>query len=84
MTDPKLKYLGRSIIAMWYLGAWYPPEKLAGPLTFPYSADKVVSDKAYTQAWTWRVAQTHPMGYSEWRFGYWSEDPLPLDVFTKA
>jgi hypothetical protein len=84
MNDLKLQYLGRSIILMWYLGAWYLPEKLAGPLTFPYSPEKVVSDKAYTQAWTWRVAQAHPMGYSELRFGYWAEDPLPLDDFIKA
>ena len=40
---------------------------------------KVISPAAYTQGWTWRVAQAHPMGYSELRFGYWAKDPLPLD-----
>src|SRR5215467_3795814 len=27
--DPKIKYLGRSIILAWYLGAWYQPTVLA-------------------------------------------------------
>jgi len=39
---------------------------------------KVISPTAYTQGWTWRVAQAHPMGYSELRYGYWAEEPLPL------
>jgi hypothetical protein len=89
MNDPKVKYLGRSIILMWYLGAWYEPTKLAkfdspAPPSFPVTADKVVSPKAYTQAWTWRVAQAHPMGYSELRFGYWADEPPALDDFIKA
>ena len=25
----------------------------------------------------------HPMGYSELRFGYWSNDPLSLDDYIK-
>jgi hypothetical protein len=29
----------------------------------------------------WRVGQAHPMGYSEWRFGYWAANPPPLDAF---
>jgi hypothetical protein len=28
-ADPAIKYLGRSIILAWYLGAWYEPNKLA-------------------------------------------------------
>src|SRR5262249_13879249 len=27
-SDPNIKYLGRSIILMWYLGAWYEPKTL--------------------------------------------------------
>lgn len=83
MSDPKLKYLGRSIILAWYLGAWYDPkvlERYNGPVDqpFPLSPVKVISPTAYTQGWTWRVAQAHPMGYSELRYGYWAEEPLPL------
>jgi hypothetical protein len=82
--DPKIKFLGRGIILAWYLGAWYEPTMLAQPSPpFPMP-NKVVSPAAYTQGWTWRVAQTHPMGYSELRFGHWSDDPLPLDDFIKG
>lgn len=86
MSDPKLKYLGRSIILAWYLGAWYDPKKLEaynepGDHPFPLSPVKVISGTAYTQGWTWRVAQAHPMGYSELRYGYWADDPLTLDVY---
>lgn len=87
--DPAIKYLGRSIILAWYLGAWYEPKTLATydspkPGLFPVTPLKVISPAAYTQGWTWRVAQAHPMGYSEMRFGYWAQDALPLDDYTKA
>ena len=88
MNDPKLKYLGRSIILAWYLGSWYDPQKLEdyntpGDHPFPLTPVQVVSPKAYTQAWTWRVAQAHPMGYSELRYGYWHDEPLPLAEYIK-
>jgi hypothetical protein len=87
--DPAIKYLGRSIILAWYLGAWYEPKTLAiydspKPGLFPVTPLKIISPAAYTQGWTWRVAQAHPMGYSEMRFGYWAQDALPLDDYTKA
>ena len=77
-ADPNLKFLGRSIILAWYLGAWYEPKTLSQfiirrRLGRFQSSFKVISPAAYTQGWTWRVAQAHPMGYSELRFGYWSE-----------
>jgi hypothetical protein len=88
MNDPKLKYLGRSIILAWYLGVWYDPKTLEryngpGDQAFPVPPVKVISPKAYTQGWTWRVAQAHPMGYSELRYGYWHDDPLSLDEYIK-
>ncbi len=89
MNDPKLKYLGRSIILAWYLGVWYDPNTLEsynapGDQVFPVPPVKVVSPTSYTQGWTWRVAQAHPMGYSEFRYGYWANDPLPLDDYIKV
>jgi Membrane bound FAD containing D-sorbitol dehydrogenase len=84
-SDSNIKYLGRSIILMWYLGVWYAPKKLenfnSSPPKPPYPPDKVISSAAYTQGWTWRVAQAHPMGYSEMRFGYWAQDALPLSDY---
>jgi len=87
-SDSNIKYLGRSIILMWYLGVWYAPKKLenfnSSPPKPPYPPpDKVISPAAYTQGWTWRVAQAHPMGYSELLFGYWSKEPPALDAFIK-
>jgi hypothetical protein len=83
--DPNIMYLGRSIILAWYLGAWYDPDVLKRYNTpdqpFPVPVDRVISPAAYTQGWTWRVAQTHPMGYSELRYGYWAKDPLPLEDY---
>lgn len=83
--DPAIMYLGRSIILAWYLGVWYDPDVLKRYNTpdqpFPVPVDRVISPAAYTQGWTWRVAQAHPMGYSEMRFGYWAQDALPLSDY---
>jgi len=75
---PDTKYLARSIVLMWYLGAWYDPEHLRELAEHPSSSPakfEVISPKAYTQGWVWRVAQAHPMGFSEMQFGYWSRPP---------
>jgi hypothetical protein len=77
-------YLARSVMLLWYLASWYdpaelPPLRTAPPGTFvPFT---IVSSDAYTQGWVWRVGQTHPMGYSEWAFGYWHDAPQPLTEF---
>ena len=74
-----------AVILAWYLGVWYGPTVLAQvPAPFPVNPLKVVSPVAYTQGWVWRVAQAHAMGYSEQRFGYWSDEPLSLDDFIKV
>jgi hypothetical protein len=77
------KYMARGIALMWYLGAWYEPNELRAlrkdPERFPTFT--VVSPKAYTQAWALRVAQAHPMGYSDMQFGYWTRDANPIDQF---
>lgn len=80
-ADLDIKFLGRSIILAWYLGAWYPPKVLQKG-TRPASTDIKVIPTAYTQGWTWRVAQAHPMGYSELRFGHWSDVPAPTKELT--
>jgi hypothetical protein len=84
-SGAEVRYLARSIMLAWYLGAWYAPGDLARqnqpnpPLDpIPY---EVISAPAYTQGWIWRVAQTHPMGYSDDIFGYWARKPLDLDVY---
>src|SRR5262249_60421328 len=50
---PDTKYLARSIVLMWYLGAWYEPnhlQELERPNP-PPPKFKVISSKAYTQGW---------------------------------
>jgi hypothetical protein len=72
-SEIEAKYLARSIVLMWYLGAWYDPHKLRMSDASPDF--KVISPKAYTQAWALRVGQAHPMGFSEMQFGYWTREP---------
>jgi hypothetical protein len=79
-SEIEAKYLARSIVLMWYLGAWYDPDKLRMPDASPLDF-KVISPKAYTQAWALRVAQAHPMGFSEMQFGYWTREPNRLSDF---
>jgi hypothetical protein len=81
---PDTKYLARSIVLMWYLGAWYEPDHLKTLVESPNPPPptfKVISSKAYTQAWALRVAQAHPMGFSEMQFGYWARPPSDLRAF---
>lgn len=83
LDEPHVRFLARSIILAWYLGAWYEPAILENPPAPPIKFE-VISSAAYTQGFIWRIAQAHPMGYSEWAFGYWSEAPQQsLDDFTK-
>jgi hypothetical protein len=76
-------YLGRSIVLMWYLGAWYDPRALQAINRNPDSdlTFNVISPKAYTQGWALSVAQAHPMGFSQFQFGYWSRLPKDRDDF---
>jgi hypothetical protein len=93
-------YLGRSLVLLWYLGAWYDPAKLkeahlkANPEQVDHKTVEpeqtltpfmVASPKAYTRGLLWKIAQAHPMGYSELQFGYWSRSPVdPNDIDPKT
>ncbi len=73
------RFLARSIVLLWYLGSWYKPADLknnSAPGTKTFIPSEVVSAKAYTQGLVWQIAQTHPMGYSNLQFGYWSREPV--------
>jgi len=72
--------LAQSIVAMWYLGAWYVPGVLGGGGFGPPPL-QVISSAAYTNGLVWRVMQSHPMGYSQFTFGYWSQVPGSLSSF---
>jgi hypothetical protein len=66
--------LAQSIVRMWYLGSWYTP----GPAA---TLVQVISRQGYIGGLVWKAAQTHPMGYSEFTFGYWAKLPPPLVEF---
>ena len=95
--DEATMYLGRSLVLLWYLGAWYEPAMLKRAQTKAAGAKPeqmflpftVVSPKAYTRGLLWKIAEAHPMGYSELQFGYWArtpDDPSkpggPIDFIT--
>ena len=82
-----VKFLARNIMVAWYLGAWCDTAWLRAhantspPPGCELVQFEVLTANAYTQGWAWRVAQTHPMGYSELRFGYWNAPPPALDKY---
>jgi len=82
-----LKYLARSIVLMWYLGSWFEPaelKRLASPTNKnPFIGHEVISPAAYTNGFVWRIAQAHPMGYSDMQFGYWTYPAQPVEDFTE-
>jgi hypothetical protein len=67
--------LCQSIVAMWYLGSWYPPPFQTGGF------HQVISSQAYTKSLAWNLAQAHPMEFSVFTFGYWSQPPASLETF---
>lgn len=72
--DPQIAQGARSIMKLWLLGSWYQPDNQDNV--------HVVSDQAYKESWAWKIAQSHPMGYSQYHFGYWAEEPPTLEQFT--
>jgi hypothetical protein len=72
--------IAESIVAMWYLGAWYVPGRQGGR-GFPPTPLQIISSEAYTNGLVWNVMQSHPMGFSPFTFGYWSQPPGPLSNF---
>lgn len=78
-----VKYLARSIVLMWYLAGWYDPDALEKSSKSPGPPPdfKVISPEAYTQSWALKVAQAHPMGFSQLPFGYWTQPPISRDEY---
>jgi ABC-type amino acid transport system permease subunit len=79
-TPSEQALLCQSIVAMWYLGAWYVPG-VQGGFGFPPTPLQIISSEAYTNGLVWKVMQSHPMGFSPFVFGYWSQAPGSLSSF---
>ncbi len=83
-ADPAVANLARSIMLQWYLGSWYSPQnlqkyqdrKVHGPIP-----SVVISPDAYVGGWAWSMAQAHPMGQSNFSYGYWASSPPPLSAY---
>ena len=67
--------LAKSLVKLWYLGSLYPLDSASA------FDGRTVSANAYIRGLVWRAMQAHPMGYSEFSFGYWSEAPPALAEF---
>lgn len=65
----------RQLIFLWYSGAW---ATVSGTMT----SSEMLSAKSYTQGLAWQVMQSHPMGDSNYRYGYWANEPAPLSGYT--
>ncbi len=72
----------RKLIYLWYMGAW--PEVMASPGTESGGSTsfETLSSKSYTAGLVWQVMQSHPMGDSNYRYGYWAEKPVALADYT--
>lgn len=78
-ANPQIARGARSIMKLWLLGSWYQPYDLGSARQ---GDTHVISDQAYKESWAWKIAQSHPMGYSQYHFGYWAEQPPTLKQFT--
>ena len=65
----------RQLIFLWYSGAW-------GEVQNGMVVSQMLSSKSYTQGLAWQVMQSHPMGDSNYRYGYWAQTPADLDRYT--
>jgi hypothetical protein len=71
----------RKLIFMWYSGAW--PTIIPATATVPASTvSNMISAKSYTCGLAWQVMQSHPMGDSNYRYGYWAKPPVALNEYT--
>lgn len=77
----------RLTLQLWLFGIWYGSiEVVKNPNSITviepnYVADFVLSSRAYKSGWIWRFAQAHPMGFSQFGFGQWHDQPPSLQQY---
>lgn len=73
----------KQLIFLWYSGAWAElVQTEQNGKTNTMVASTLLSSKSYTQGLAWQVMQAHPMGDSNYVYGYWNETPAPLSGYT--
>ena len=85
-TDSTGTY-SRLIMAMWLFGTWYGATEVSNNsaasnyISSDYQNNFIVSSRAYKNGWAWRIAQAHPMGFSQFSLGSWADDPPSLSDY---
>ncbi|WP_440874198.1 hypothetical protein [Thalassotalea sp. PLHSN55] len=72
----------RNLIFLWYMGAWPTVIDNGNDETQGMTDSSLLSSESYTSGLVWQVMQAHPMGDSNYRYGYWSNPPADLSDYT--
>ena len=71
----------RQLIYLWYMGAW-PMVDQSDDATHGSTSFETLSSDSYTAGLVWQVMQAHPMGDSNYRYGYWGDTPASLNDYV--
>lgn len=79
LADGELGPVARSVILLWYTGAWTPPPDDGHPAGGAAALEerRVVSGDAYVAGLQWVAAGAHPVGARQQGFGAWAVPPEP-------
>jgi hypothetical protein len=82
LGDAKLGPVARTLILLWYRGAWtaLPQEWRSAYGASPQDADHVVSAEAYQAGLQWDAAGAHPAGARQQGYGAWASPPAALET----
>jgi hypothetical protein len=82
LGDEKLGPVGRTLILLWYRGAWtaLPDAWRAAHGASPHDTDHVVSPEAYQAGLQWAAAGAHPAGARQQGYGAWASPPPALET----
>ncbi|MEH6421087.1 hypothetical protein [Pseudomonas sp. CGJS7] len=81
-TSPAQILAMRQLLFLWYAGAW-PTVQYDNSPSHGQTFSDVISADSYTHGLVWRVMQSHPMGSSNYTYGYWSTTPPPLQAYLE-
>ena len=81
LANPAYEMACRKLIFLWYSGAW-PVIIPASNTSQKMTSSTLLSSKSYTSGLVWQVMQSHPMGDSNYRYGYWANEPADLSGYT--
>jgi hypothetical protein len=82
LDDAKLGPVARTLILLWYRGAWtaLPQEWHSAYGAAPRDVDHVVSAEAYQAGLQWDAAGAHPAGARQQGYGAWASPPAALET----